>query len=115
MYIFSLEALIYYISDYVHSNLGLGARVVSLPEDGDASDVQREILDSFPPLNDGGGFELLRVPCRGRSELEQIPIPVGGYSTAFLRDVVKQARIYIRPIQRDLPLAPISTPLTVSA
>ncbi len=96
------------------NSIGLGSKTLSLPEDGDVNDIHEEILDSYPQLCDAGGFELLRVPSRGRSELEQIPSPVGGYTTGFLKDVVKQARIYIRPIQKDLSLEPASTPLSVS-
>ena len=87
---------------------------MSLPDDGKFTDISKELLESFPPLCECGGVELLRVPSRGRSELEVIPSPVGGYTTAYLKDVVKQARIYIRPIQRDLPLEPLQAPLTVS-
>ena len=81
---------------------------LNIPEDGNGSDVHDEILYAFPQLRDAGGYELLRVPLRGRSDLEQIPRPIGGYTVSFLKDVVKQAKIYIRPIQRDLPLRALS-------
>ena len=86
---------------------------MSLPDDGNFSDISKELLESFPLLRECGGFELLRVPSRGKSELELIPSPVGGYTTAYLKDVVKRA-MSIQPIQRDLLLEPLQAPLTVS-
>lgn len=76
---------------------------VSLLEDGDSEDICWELMDAFPKLKDAGGYELLRVVDRGRS-LKVIPLPEDGYTVPYLKDV-QQARIYIRPIQRDLSLA----------
>ena len=43
--------------------------------------------------------------------LEVIPIPPGGYTIEYLKDVVQQAKVYIRPIQVDLE---VDTELTYS-
>ena len=88
---------------FFHLLLGLGKKNVSLLEDGDSEDICWELMDAFPKLKDAGGYELLRVVDRGRS-LEVIPLPEDGYTVPYLKDVVQQAKIYIRPIQRDLSL-----------
>lgn len=74
-------------------------------ESGDADDINFELTDAFPKLKEGGGFELLRVIERGRM-LEVIPVPPDGYTVPYLKDVVQQAKVYIRPIQRSLSMEP---------
>lgn len=56
-------------------------------------------------MREAGGYELVRAtPSR---LLEVIPVPADGYTTTYLKEVVGQGKIYIRPIQRDIPLEPI--------
>jgi len=65
----------------------------------------RVLATNFPKLSSGGGFELLR--CNGpRQSLQVISAPKAGYTVDFLKAVVQQAKIYIRPIQQDLPFTP---------
>ena len=66
----------------------------------DALEVQ------FPKLSQGGGFELLRTEEGCPKELGVIPIPDGGYTVDYLKAVVHNAKIYIRPLQSDLSLDP---------
>ena len=56
-------------------------------------------------MREAGGYELVRAAPSHL--LEVIPAPADGYTTTFLKEVVGQGKIYIRPIQRDLPLEPI--------
>ena len=72
-------------------------------EYGDSSDFHDTIIEIFPPIADAGGYELLWVSGPGRS-LEVIPFPADGYTAAYLKDIVRQAKIYIRPIQKNLPM-----------
>ncbi len=58
--------------------------------------------DKFPKLNNAGGFELLRVDGKQRC-LEVIPIPPGGYTVDYLKDVIQQ------PIQTDLEIGCLLT------
>ena len=83
---------------------GLGKKTLSLFEYGDSTDVDEEMLEAFPSLKDAGRYELLRS-APGRS-LEIIPRPADGYTASYLKDVVQQAKIYVRPIQRNLSLQP---------
>ena len=59
-------------------------------------------MEAFPKLKDTGGYELLRA-SNGRV-LEVVPVPPEGYSAAYLKDVMQQAKIYIRPIQKSLSI-----------
>ena len=52
-----------------------------------------------------GGYELLKA--NQSCMLEMIPSPSEGYTVSYLKDVVGQGRIYIRPIQKDLSLTPV--------
>lgn len=66
----------------------------------DYDDVHYYIVEAFPKLKEAGGYELLRA-SNGRV-LELIPVPPDGYSVSYLKDVMQQAKIYIRPIQKCL-------------
>ena len=75
---------------------------LSISLDNDSDDVNYYILEAFPKLKGAGGYELLRASSSRRLEL--IPTPPDGYTAAYLKDVAQQAKIYIRPIQRNLPM-----------
>ena len=87
---------------------GLGEKRVSFSVYADAHDVYHELMNQFPKLSEGGGFELLRVNDRGGAarRLELINPPESGYDVMFLKAVVQQAKIYIRPLQKDLSCSP---------
>ena len=84
---------------------GLGEKMV-LDGDGDAQAIYDELLLQFPKLNEAGGFELLRTQDKGSKTLHIIDMPQQSYSVPYLRAVVHSARIFIRPLQRDLSLLP---------
>ena len=93
----------------------LGKKCIRLPEDGYSAELHADLIDAFPKLMDGGGYELLRVSDSGRSKgLEMIPVPSGGYTASYLKDVAQQAKIYIRPIQRHLSLEPVLARVNVN-
>ena len=92
------------IADLIRA--GLGRKQITL-FDGDGShELHREILHTFPRLSEGGGYELLRVAESGQRNLCVIPSLSGGYSVSYLREVLHQAKVYIRPVQNDLSLDP---------
>ena len=86
---------------------GLGPRKLSLFEYGESFEFHESITSAFPRLAQGGGYELLRTKQNTNRELCVIPPPPGGYTVDYLKSMVSQAKIYIRPIQRDLPLTPV--------
>ena len=60
------------------------------------------MVNAYPQLKDAGGYELLRSTS-GRV-LDVIPLPPSGYSAVYLKEVAQQAKLYIRPIQKNLAL-----------
>ena len=90
------------IADLIRA--GLGKKQITL-FDGDGShELHREILHTFPRLSEGGGYELLRVAESGQRNLCVIPSQSDGYSVSYLLEVLRQAKVYIRPVQNDLSL-----------
>ncbi len=71
-------------------------------------DIHFELTEAFPKLKEAGGFEFLRVSDRSRT-LEIIPLPPEGYTVSYLKDVVQQAKLYVRPIQKNLSLELVGT------
>ena len=86
---------------------GLGPRKLSLFEYGESFEFHESIMSAFPRLAEGGGYELLRTKQNTNRELCVIPPPPGGYTVDYLKNMVSQAKIYIRPIQKNLPLTPL--------
>ena len=86
---------------------GLGEKKITIEVDGKGFDTLYKVLqEQFPPLSNAGGIDLLRTGFGSKSKtLEVIPVPPGcsTYSIEYLKDVLQQAKCYVRPIQRDLP------------
>lgn len=87
---------------------GLGGARLSLFENGDAWEFHEQLVEKFPKLHDGGGYELLRT-VGSSHELQIIPPPSGGYTTLYVKSVVGQAKVYVRPLQKDLSLEEVGT------
>ncbi len=54
-----------------------------------------------------GSFELLRVPEGGGKMLDAIASPESGYTVSYLKAVVHHAKLFIRPLQREISLDPV--------
>ena len=65
---------------------GLGEKRLSLFHDGGPEELHEELMQQYPKLSSGGGYELLRAS--GNRKLEIIPVPHEGCSVNFLRSVV---------------------------
>ena len=81
---------------------GLGEKRVTLPVLATALEVCDELRFQYPRLADGGGFELLRASDASSKDLEVIKAPEGGHTVDYLKAVIHSAKIYIRPLQKDL-------------
>lgn len=81
---------------------GLGEKKVVFQKDGKASHVYEKLVSEFPPLAEGGGFEILRTTENSSKMLCALPVPPGGYTVPYLKSVLGQARGFIRPLQKDL-------------
>ena len=56
----------------------------------------------------------MRSSDRSNRSLAVIPSPSSGYTIAYLRSVAGQAKVYIRPLQKDLDLSPVDESDAVS-
>ena len=82
---------------------GLGEKKIQLSIDSDAHSIHSELFSQFPKLSNGGGYELLRAE-KGQKLLCVIDAPASGYTASYLKAVAHNAKIYVRPLQRDLSL-----------
>ena len=85
---------------------GLGEQRVQIGVQATALQLHEKLLMVFPKLKEAGGYELLRCLPNSRT-LVQISPPAGGHNPQTLKRNIGQARIYIRPVQKDLPTATI--------
>ncbi|XP_071813005.1 uncharacterized protein [Apostichopus japonicus] len=63
-----------------------------------------------PKLRDGGGFEYLKANAPNKV-LDAIPYPARGSGEHQMKSICGKAPIYLRPIQRDLSLEKVDTPM----
>ncbi|XP_071854832.1 uncharacterized protein [Apostichopus japonicus] len=87
---------------------GLGEKKVLIPSDSLPSEVMDVITRYYPKLREAGGFEYMKADGPSK-RLHLIPIPEGGFTAANFKNVAKQAKIYLRPIQCDLELTTTTT------
>ena len=82
---------------------GLGEKCLSTASASSELHQHPEVL-TYPPLAEcGGGYTLLKRLANFKS-LQTIQPPPGGHSAISLAATVGQSRVYIRPLQRDIPL-----------
>ena len=86
---------------------GLGEKKFSVFAYDTSCELQDELIREYPKLGGAGGYELLRASENGSRELVLIEMPRDGYSVEYLQAIVKSAKIYIRPLQRNLDTSPI--------
>ena len=80
------------------STAGLGPATLNVVMDG--SSIHQELLNIFPPLSSGGGYELLLYQREGCDQgFHKIPAP---YTASKIKALANQATVYIRPLQVDI-------------
>lgn len=85
---------------------GLGEKEISFTTlDMNATEFKGLLLESFPRLKDGGGYQLMKGLPNSRN-LEVLSMAVHT-SPNLLKQRVGNSRTYIRPIQKDLDLTPV--------
>ena len=86
---------------------GLGERELEFESlDLNQAEYREKILEAFPRLRDGGGFQLLKGIANSRS-MEVLSSAVHT-SPGLLKQRVGVSRTYVRPVQRDLDLTPLA-------
>lgn len=83
------------------AHMGLGFKEIKFNTDGDAFHIHSILLTSYPELDGCGGYSLMRLGC-GSSELVTIEPPKGGLNVRYLRDILKSAKLFVRPMQKDI-------------
>ena len=81
--------------------MGLGLKSLKFESDGNAQHVHDVIMQQFPVLETSGGYTLLRLAESSHTMVE-IEGPDSGTSVHFLKDILNQAKLYIRPLQKDI-------------
>ena len=76
-------------------NAGLGIKMMEFDPADDSMQFHLNLVDAFPKLKGAGEYELLRSSEHSRQELDVIPPPPGGYTAAFMKAVVSQAKVYV--------------------
>ena len=56
--------------------------------------IHQVIIAAYPVLSECGGYSLMR--------LVRIDAPSGGMTIPFLRDILRQAKLFLRPLQVDI-------------
>ena len=59
------------------------------------------LLDKFPVLESCGGYTLLRLAENSHSMVE-IEGPESGTTVTYLKDILNHAKLYIRPLQKNI-------------
>ncbi|CAL8378706.1 unnamed protein product [Boreogadus saida] len=95
---------------------GLGEqRLTFLGDEDSAEEFKCHILAAYPKLNDCRGFEILKVSGMTRSKnLSVMPCPSTGYTIKSIKNHIKSATIYIRPMQKDIDTTPVEPESVVS-
>ena len=78
---------------------GLGLKQLAFDVEGDAQHIHDVIMMHYPALCQCGGYSLLRL---SGSTLVEIESPDAGMTVLYLKDVLRQAKLFIAPLQRDI-------------
>ena len=80
---------------------GLGLAEVTFDYDGNACHIHEVLVEKFPQLDSCGSYTLCRLSDNSVNLIE-IEHPAKGLSVAYLKDILNQAKLYIRPLQCDI-------------
>ena len=83
---------------------GLGLKRLSFVQDGDDRHIKDVVYDAFPQLIGRGGFDILR-PGEQSKTLMVVSPPQDGLTVPYLKDVVNQSKIYVRPSADDIEVS----------
>ena len=87
---------------------GLGEKRVRCELESSAEELHETLMCTFPRLRSGGGYEFLKLEEASRRQLAVVPPPPGGYIPLYVKAIFLQAKVFIRPLQNDLDLTPLT-------
>ena len=83
---------------------GLGLKELIFSNDGDALHIHYVITEAFKELEKAGGYTLLHLATNSTTLLAIEP-PKGGMNVRYLKDILKSAKLFVRPLQSDINIA----------
>lgn len=83
------------------AKMGLGLAELTFDSNGDAEHIHAALTDQFPQLETCGGYSLLRLKDNSY-DLVEIEYPAKGMTVPYLKDILNQAKLYIRPLQKSI-------------
>lgn len=83
------------------ARMGLGLAELVFDFNGDAEHIHSVLLYQFPQLKACGGYTLMRLKDNSY-DLVEIEYPAKGLNVSYLKDILNQAKLYIRPLQRNI-------------
>ena len=83
------------------ATVGLGLKELSFNAEGNSKHIHNVLLDAFTAPNDCGGYTLHRLSSNS-TDLITIEPPRGGVTVRYLKDIVKSAKLFVRPLQADI-------------
>ena len=95
------------------ARIGLGLKELSFDGDGDALHIYSVLLTAFKQLDVCGGYTLLHLATNS-TDLIEIQPPKGGMTVRYLKDIVKSAKLYVRPLQAHIDCDEDSQPEVLS-
>ena len=79
--------------DHAHLlQTGLGDKNISIIETADTEDLYFDLLEAFPKLRSGGGYEVMKPSDRSNRSLDVIPCPPSGYTIAYYTSKILPVR-----------------------
>ena len=63
--------------------------------------IDSVIKEAFKQLESCGGYVWMRLASNSMNLIE-IEAPKGGMSVCYLKDIVKSAKLFVRPVQADI-------------
>ncbi len=88
------------------ADVGLGEKTISIPEESSNDEFKDVVVKAFPKLEGCGGYEFLR--CVPNSKSLEVVSQLISLSPKLLRGIIGSGRVFIRPIQQNLCLDPVS-------
>lgn len=83
------------------AKVGLGLKRLSFDIEGTSQHIHDKIIETYPSLMECGGYTLLRL-SDSSANLIEIEDPDTGLNVMYLKDILQQAKLYIRPLQTDI-------------
>lgn len=98
------------------SSASLGEKKITFEKKSSGGYFHEKLLESYLKLKEGGDCELISTKFRSTSKLEILqPRGNGGHNVLDLKEMVSSAKIYVRPLQKELSLEQTGQPSLVSS